>query len=113
MPSDGEAKARQFCKHVVRQSLGTIRVARLEFAESTLIIENVMIRRHQAGDDRLTKPLRRVNHDRLPVAADWIGGEHHASHLGVDHPLDDDRDSELRGVDLDPAAVGDGSLAPE
>jgi hypothetical protein len=46
MLGNGESKACQFFEYVVRQSLTMVGVTRLELVNSTLIIENVIIRRH-------------------------------------------------------------------
>jgi hypothetical protein len=87
--------------------------ARPVVTNQPLTVECVVIRCHQAGDHGLAEPARCVDHDRVAITADWVGGEHHACDFGIDHALHDDRDSDVCWIDLDSAAVGDGALGPE
>ena len=129
---DFDAQPGQICQHCVGQLLNVGRLARL-MADSTTrnaaddhlaaarpvvpnqtaAVELIVIRCHQAGNHGLAEPARCVDHDRLAIATDRVGGEHHTCDFGVDHALYDDRDSDVCGIDLDPAAVGDGALGPE
>src|SRR5215213_10480276 len=91
----------------------TVGVARLERVNVALIIENVMIWRHETGNDGFAKPTRRVNHDRVAVAADRVSGEHHARDLSVDHVLHDDGDLDIFWADTNLAAVCDSAFSPQ
>jgi len=57
-------------------------------------VVHVVVRGDGARDDRLAEPPRGLDGD-LRRASRRVTGEHHAGLLGVDHPLDDDRDVDV------------------
>ena len=110
---DRGAEPSELLEYMVGESLGAARLARLEMTDPTLIIEQIVIRCDQAGDGSLAQSSGCVDHDRVTVTADRVGGKHYPRDLGVDHALHHNCDLDSRRVDLDPAAISAGTLGPQ
>ena len=52
--------------------------------------KDVLVRRGDAGDERLAESPRRVDDDLIGRGGQRVGGEHHARDLGGHHLLHDD-----------------------
>ena len=57
--------------------------------------QDVLVRRHLAGDDRLAEPEHRLDHHAVAAAARRVDREQHAGDVRLDHPLHDDRHVEV------------------
>jgi hypothetical protein len=129
---DCRAKLCKVCKHTVGQPLGIVSASGLtqdpagccapdddlaasllKIPDVALVVQHIVIRSNQAGDNGLAQSTGCIDQDRLSVAADWIGGEHDARDLGVDHALDDDRDLDICLLNTNSIAVCDCAVGPQ